>query len=93
MYWERLLLSAMSSLYCPAQLSLFCIASAEKGTFMRFIASMFALMLIATPAASQNASASHDQAALEFLEVLGMPKLVQQVSVAMVDNLSERIRP
>src|SRR5688572_23175564 len=59
----------------------------ERVSFMRIIATMFALVLIASPAASQNASTNHDQAALEFLEVIGMPKVLQQVSVAMAENL------
>src|SRR5687767_3314173 len=54
---------------------------------MRILANMFALILIATPTASQNASTDHDQAALEFLEVIGMPKVLQQIAVAMADSL------
>jgi hypothetical protein len=60
---------------------------AQKVSSMRILASLFALFLMTAPAASQTGSTSHDQAALEFLEVIGMPKLLQEVSVAMADNL------
>jgi hypothetical protein len=54
---------------------------------MRILASLFAFFLFTAPAASQTASTSHDQAALQFLEVIGMPKLLQEVSAAMAENL------
>jgi hypothetical protein len=53
----------------------------------RILASTIVLLLFLTPALPQSASTDHDQAALEFLNVIGMEKILREISTALANNL------
>jgi hypothetical protein len=46
-----------------------------------------ALLVSSGPSALQAATPSHDQAALEFLEAIGIEKIVAEISSALANNL------
>lgn len=52
----------------------------------RILALAFTLVFF-SPSASQAATPSHDQAALEFLEAIGIEKIVAEISSALANNL------
>jgi hypothetical protein len=51
------------------------------------IAGPLALLLLLTPASAQSSATSHDAAALEFLNVIGMEKILKEISTALANNL------
>jgi hypothetical protein len=62
-------------------------------TMLRTFASALVLCLTITPASSQTSSSSHEQAAHEFLNVLGLPSILQDISTALNNNLIQSNPP
>jgi hypothetical protein len=53
----------------------------------------FALLLFVAPALGQTGQNSHEQAAMAFLQAVGMDKIVQQISTALANNLIQSNPP
>ena len=51
------------------------------------LAVSLALLLSTTPSIAQSTPTSHDQAAMEFLESIGIEKIVAEISAALANNL------
>lgn len=51
------------------------------------LAVSLALFLSTSPTSAQMAATSHDQATLEFLEAIGIEKIVAEISTALANNL------
>lgn len=52
-----------------------------------FMAVSLTLLLSTSLASAQTTATSHDQAALEFLEAIGIEKIVAEISAALASNL------
>ena len=59
----------------------------------RLLGGVLGLVLISVPALSQTGQNSHDQAAMTFLQAVGMDRIVQQVSTALANNLIQSNPP